>query len=215
MTSNTGTRNIILFPLVLHEFMIPDFDADEIVKYCYNERTIDPEGKHKSNRGGWQSQDHYSRFDNILSRTLLKGLNLWSESDIFEKGAQMEVTAMWINMNGKKDYNMKHNHPNADLSGVFWVQGAGPKKGSLVFDDANNFSRFQESVCYTENFKNEYMLWDQFVFEPKVGQCVIFPASLDHNVEFNETDEERISVSFNIVLDIDFNSATIGRAINK
>ena len=209
------TNHIILFPVVLHEFMIPDFDADAIVEYCYGERRIDPEGKHKSNRGGWQSQDHYCRFDNILSRTLMSALNKWSEDDVFQKGTQMEVGSMWININGKNNYNMKHNHPNADLSGVFWVKGVGRDVGSLVFDDANNYSRFQESVCYTEEFKSKNLLWDQFVFEPKIGQCVIFPACLDHNVEFNTTDEERISISFNITLDIDFNSATIGKAIHK
>ncbi len=209
------SNSIILFPLMLHEFDIPDFDANAIIDYCYNERRIDPEGKQKSNRGGWQSQDHYSRFDNILSRTLMRGLNQWSNGNIFEQGTQMECGAMWININGRNCYNMKHNHPNADLSGVFWVKGSGPNVGSLVFDDPNNYSRFQENVCYSKEFKDEHKLWNQFVFEPKIGQCVIFPASQDHNVEINETDEERISVSFNIVLDIDFNSATIGRAINK
>ena len=87
--------------------------------------------------------------------------------------------------------------------------------GSLIFDDPHNYSRFQENVCYSKAFKDKNKLWSQFVFEPKVGQCVIFPASQDHNVETNQTDEERISVSFNIVLDIDFNSATIGRQIKK
>ena len=64
-------------------------------------------------------------------------------------------------------------------------------------------------------FKNSNYLWDQFTFEPTIGQCIIFPACQDHNVEINGTDEERISVSFNIRLDIDFNSATIGRMRNK
>ena len=209
------TNNIVLFPLMLHEFDIPDFDADAIIDYCYNERKADPEGKQKSNRGGWQSQDHYCRFDNILSRTLMKGLNKWSEDDIFEKGTQMQVQAMWININGPNCYNMKHNHPNSDLSGVFWVKGSGPNIGSLVFDDSNNYSRFQESVCYSDNFKTSNNLWDQFTFEPTIGQCLIFPSCQDHNVESNQTDEERISVSFNMTLDIDFNSATIGKAINK
>jgi len=206
---------ITLFPIVIHQFDIPDFDADAIEKYCYGEQRIDPEGKQKSNRGGWQSQDHYCRFDNILSRTLMRGLNKWSEDDILQKGTEMEVGAMWININGPNCYNMKHNHPNADLSGVFWVKGSGPNIGSLVFDDTNNYSRFQESVCYSETFKNSNYLWDQFTFEPTIGQCIIFPACQDHNVEINGTDEERISVSFNIRLDIDFNSATIGKAISK
>ena len=209
------SNSIILFPYVIHQFDIPDFDADAITEYCYGEQRIDPEGKQKSNRGGWQSQDHYCRFDNILSRTLMKGLDKWFEEDIFNKGTQIEVGAMWININGRDSYNIKHNHPNSDLSGVFWVKGSGPDVGSLVFDDDNGYSRFKEGVCYSENFKKTNNLWDQFTFEPTIGQCLIFPSCQDHNVEFNLTDEERISISFNIDLDIDLNSATIGKSINK
>ena len=201
---------IRLFPTLVHEFKIPDFDRQSIIEYCYQQRKEDPHGMQKSNRGGWQSQDHFCMFNNPLSDALTSGLSSYvQENNIFQKGVGIEVQAMWININGPGCYNINHNHPNSDLSGVFWVKG-GPDMGSLVFDDYNNYSRFMEVVAYSNEFKDDNGLWTQFRFEPQEGECVLFPASLDHCVEDNQSQEERISVSFNIKLDMDFKSANIG-----
>ena len=204
---------IKLFPTLIHEFKIPDFRQETLLRYCYEERDKNIEGVFKSNRGGWQSQDHYCLFNNPINTALRLSLSDWvNNSNTFEKGTQMEVQAMWININGNGSYNMKHNHPNSDMSGVFWIKGT-PEQGCLTFDDPCNYSRFQEVVCYSTEFKEEHGLWNQFRFEPSPGEGVIFPSCQDHAVEENKTDEDRISVSFNMRLDIDFNSANI--ATNK
>ena len=39
-----------------------------------------------------------------------------------------------------------------------------------------------------------------YSFTPKEGKMLIFPSSLSHLVEKNESDEDRISYSFNIIL---------------
>ena len=36
---------------------------------------------------------------------------------------------------------------------------------------------------------------------PKEGSMLVFPAYLDHKVEPNKSDEDRISISFNIEID--------------
>tara|TARA_B100001996_G_scaffold340660_1_gene294296 strand:+ start:69 stop:689 length:621 start_codon:yes stop_codon:yes gene_type:complete len=202
-----------LFPTLLHEFTIPDFAAerDSLIEYCYNEFKADQKGRHKSNRGkGWQSQDHYCVFQNPLNTTLTKVLrHFLLETDIFEKGTEMACQAMWININYPGSYNIKHDHPNSDLSGVFWIKAGADDMGELILDDPFSYSRFQEGVCYSIEYQKKHGLCKSFNINPQEGELVIFPSNLEHSVDINNSKEERISVSFNLKLDIDFNSANI------
>ena len=202
-----------LFPTLLHEFTIPDFAAerDSLIEYCYNEFKADQKGRNKSNRGkGWQSQDHYCVFENPLNTTLTKVLrHFLLETDIFEKGTEMACQAMWINLNYPGSYNIKHNHPNSDLSGVFWLKAGADNMGELILGDPFSYSRFQEGVCYSIDYQQRHGLCKSYNITPQEGELVIFPSNLEHSVDINNSNEERISVSFNLKLDIDFNSANI------
>jgi ectoine hydroxylase-related dioxygenase (phytanoyl-CoA dioxygenase family) len=43
--------------------------------------------------------------------------------------------------------------------------------------------------------------WNRISFRGERGQIVLFPGYLPHQVLSNESNEERISLSFNIILD--------------
>ena len=40
-----------------------------------------------------------------------------------------------------------------------------------------------------------------FHFNPVAGRLLVFPSHLEHHVDFNESQEDRISVSFNVRLE--------------
>ena len=85
------------------------------------------------------------------------------------------------------------------MSGVFWIK-APKNSGSIVFHSPEMFNRFQELDSYEDDFcynSNCYMTHD---FVPHEGRILIFPASLEHHVEENKSNEDRISYSFNLVL---------------
>jgi len=190
-----------LFPNSIHNLEITDFDEckDELVKEIYQERERDPKGRTVSNQGGWQSNSH--ELHECKSEMLQKVIkNLLSE---FKKNLLQEDIGItcegWMNINGPGNFNVKHNHPRCHLSGVFWIKV--PKNsGSIMFHSPEIFNRFQELDSYEEDFcynSNCYMTHN---FAPHEGRILIFPASLEHHVEKNNSNEDRISYSFNILL---------------
>ena len=185
----------LLFPTCIHIFETEDFESikDELVQHVYEERDRDPKGRTISNRGGWQSRD-FTKDDKILS---IIG-KIICQLPILNKGIDFGMDC-WFNINGKGNYNNKHVHPNSDFSGVFWLKT--PKEcGNIVFESPHNFSSYMEMQSYTEKFKHDSGFTYNCIFKPVEGKMLIFPSSLQHEVKPNESDEDRISVSFNIKL---------------
>ena len=193
MDLNYNTQ--LLFPTCIHIFQIENFESvkDELVEHVYEENDKDPEGRIISNIGGWQSKD-FVEDDKILSIII----NIVRELPVLNKGINFNIEC-WFNINGTGDYNSKHVHPNSDFSGVFWLKT--PRNcGNIVFESPHNFSSYMEMQSYTEKFKHDSGFNYNCVFKPTEGKMLIFPSSLEHSVEINESDKTRISVSFNIKL---------------
>ena len=190
---------ISLFPVLLHEFDIPDFKDIEknLIKTSYQQRKKDPKGRVCSNRGGWQSS-FLQKEDNIIRSTLLRGIRDYGEfNQIFE--CDLILDSLWININGKGDYNELHHHPSCDLSGVFWIKTP-VDCGSLVFNSPHDFVQAKELKSYAAGVKDEWKQFESYYFPSIAGRLMIFPSFLLHQVRPNQSNEDRISVSFNIAL---------------
>ena len=94
---------------------------------------------------------------------------------------------------------MKHNHPTSDLSGVLWIKSQ-KDCGNIIFDSPRSFATHQEIECYNEDFKENNNYFHSFSFNPVAGRLIVFPSHLEHHVDFNKSQGDRISVSFNIRL---------------
>jgi uncharacterized protein (TIGR02466 family) len=99
----------------------------------------------------------------------------------------------WANVNCKYAYNDVHNHPNAMLSGVYYVK-AQADCGELALLDP----RKQANVMLPGFSERTPLNSPLQRFAPEVGRLVIFPSWLEHGVDQNLSDEDRISISFNI-----------------
>tara|TARA_B100000131_G_scaffold76325_1_gene72851 strand:- start:1101 stop:1667 length:567 start_codon:yes stop_codon:yes gene_type:complete len=94
----------------------------------------------------------------------------------------------WFTKCGKDNYAHMHNHGASDISGVYYHKTNG-EDGNLFFHTPNPF-------LDTNNF---YMhLGNQWEHTPFEGKLLLFPGWLMHGVRENPTDNERISLSFNI-----------------
>ena len=185
----------LLFPTCIHIFEYENFESvkDELVQHVYEEKDRDPKGRILSNRGGWQSRD-FVKDDKIFY--LIE--KIFCELPILNKGISFSLDC-WFNINKKGSYNTKHVHPTSDFSGVFWLKTS-MNCGNIVFESPHNFSSFIEIQSYTDKFKNDTGCTGGYFFNPIEGKMLIFPSSLEHEVQPNESDEDRISVSFNIKL---------------
>ena len=143
----------------------------------------------KSNRGGWQSELYDSK--NEMFEPLINEIREFC-SNLPINIKEIIIPQLWVNVNKRGDWNIIHQHGQYDLSGTYYVKV--PKdSGRLVFRDprpaaiGNKFmiNRFDNGEIKNVN-----------VMEGMLG---IWPAYLDHFVEPSNTDEERISISFDII----------------
>ena len=194
------------FPCMVH---IVETDPDEKIKsYCLNLREQKPETNYVSNRKGWQSHsfdctetgtfksDHYtdSNPDVSINKKLYE---LFEQSLNRVVNGKLKICNYWININGKGAYNVGHVHPGSHLSGVYYVKC--PKdSGVIVFENPYNFIAFNELDSYNEEFRQRNAQYGTMYIEPKDGLLLIFPAHLRHAVPENNSDEERISIAFNL-----------------
>ena len=91
---------------------------------------------------------------------------------------------MWANINDKYNYNAHHTHEGI-LSGVFYLH-VPENSGRLILVDPA--VRNHNSVIKNSNYG----------IKPERLACIVFPSWLEHYVEPNQSDEYRISISFNI-----------------
>jgi len=195
---NLSYSNINLFPSVIHQFDVNGFNEiqDELIDCVYKMREKDPVGHTISNRRGWQSSCFsIDNEDDVLKKFLT---NCLAEFPPIKKSVKLFVSA-WININPPEAFNMKHNHPTSDLSGVLWIKSQ-KDCGNIIFDSPRSFATHQEIECYNEDFKENNNYFHSFSFNPVAGRLIVFPSHLEHHVDFNKSQEDRISVSFNIRL---------------
>ena len=109
----------------------------------------------------------------------------------------------WPNVNRFGDYHDLHNHPHCWLSGTYYV--AVPEKPD---DLAGRKDRRPGAISFYDPRPQANMnavakdpqIEAEFTLLPKPGTILIWPAFLHHFVHPNLSKENRISVSFNVVL---------------
>ena len=188
-------RQEILWPTPYWHTMIWEFMRSE-TKVTFNEdftgwiqgQMEKNQSVRKSNRGGWQSDLYKPEGEFLPLVKQIKEFCNYLPLDI----KQIRIPQLWVNVNKKGDWNTIHQHGTYHLAGTYYVKV--PKdSGRLVFRDprpgaiSNVFmiNRFDKG-----EFKNINLM---------EGLLMIWPSYLDHFVEPSQTDEERISISFDIV----------------
>jgi len=161
---------------------------EDFTNYILNEAE-NKESVIKSNRGGWQSDlvDPTDENYKPLVREIVefvKYLNLNIKD--------MRIIQLWTNVNRKNDFNIIHQHGHYTLAGTYYVKV--PKNsGRIVFRDPRPGAI--GNIFLNDKFdKGEFMSMN--IME---GSLAIWPSYLDHFVEPSNSDEERISISFDIV----------------
>src|SRR5439155_25432433 len=87
-----------------------------------------------------------------------------------------------------------HSHPNNYLSGAYYVR-TNPGADTINFHDP----RSQAAVIRPPVTELTAENTDQVVVKVTDGTLLLFPSYLEHSVDATGADEERVSVSFNIM----------------
>ena len=164
----------------------------QVLKWKQN----DPEGKKRTNVNGWHSTTDMNLKEeyNVLTKELFA-----MQDEIYKKeflDLKPVLGNMWANVNYPGGYNRPHLHPNSLFSGVYWIKTP-MKSGNLMLYDPRQ--GIQMSMPNRKEGKLPPELWREVHYEPRAGTAVMFPAWLWHEVRTNESNDIRISVSFNFL----------------
>ncbi len=117
-------------------------------------------------------------------------LNFYIKELLKGQDFNLYITQSWANFTEKNECHHPHNHPNSFLSGIFYVQ-VDSNNDITIFNKEPNFIF---SITSTEpNIFNS----NSWAYQPKNGDLLVFPSNMAHGVPTKETDETRISISFN------------------
>jgi len=103
---------------------------------------------------------------------------------------------MWANINPPGSMNRAHIHPNSLWSGVYYVK-ASENSGQLKIEDPRSVALMVRPRM--KQSKPPRRLWREDNYDPKAGRLIMFPSWLNHCVDTNESNDIRISVSFNFM----------------
>jgi uncharacterized protein (TIGR02466 family) len=119
----------------------------------------------------------------------------------YDKDYPIEINS-WLNYNQPQSFFFRHDHYSALISGVLYLQT--PEKcGDIVFHSPlearrvhDTFFRHRLKVKVKENNYN----FAEMRITPQKGVVLMFEPWLQHTVERNCSDDNRISISFNVLV---------------
>lgn len=161
----------------------------------YKERNPSKETP-RSNVSGYQSPDtlhHVPELEPLFQYICQIGIGACADLDFVD--CDIAITSAWLNVNNSRQC-MNNVHIHGDVfSGVFYLQ-APERSGKLVISNPA-INRLWEG-CRLAAQKNKFT-GESIKIDPREGNIILFPSYLPHSVETNDHDEERISISFNII----------------
>ena len=148
--------------------------------------------RRQKDNGNFRSDDSY-----LLRQEKLKSIkNFLGESvnkfttNVLNSKQRLIITQCWANRNPKGSRHHEHVHPNSIISGVMYFQ-INEKLPPI------QFSKERQDGVKLDPIKYNNLTAESFMLPCKPGELILFPSSLKHSVPINQSDEDRISISFN------------------
>ena len=200
--NNMDNEYIQMFSVPMQKTVL-ELNIDSLIEFCYEMKRKDEKGVELSNLGGWQS-------DNVGDETHTEFVKLKTEiedaANIYHREIQLKKTYnqkidnIWANINQKGHCNALHNHPFSCLSGAFYLTKGetAPIDFEHPFKNINTYF-WDSSIIEEWNSVNSV----SFSLHPKPNTLLIFPSWLQHKVSMNKENTDRISFSFNTIIQKD------------
>jgi uncharacterized protein (TIGR02466 family) len=170
-------------------------DNDKLAQHIIDWSNQD-QGVQKTNYKGWHSTTDMANKGEY--QLLVNELNTMCKEVFNEEWLDREPVLgnMWANINPKDGMNQPHIHPNSLFSGVYYVK-SNPQAGRLkIYDPRPGAQIVMPARLQGQPPKH---LWRDANLDPFPGRIIMFPAWLWHSVEPNQSNDLRISVSFNFI----------------
>ena len=151
-----------------------------------------------SNVGGWHSklfsnQDLQKSPLKVFTENISTCVNICLTDLGASNDVKVYIHNAWININEPGHYNNKHDHGFTNLSGVFYLTDT---NSNINFYKNKDFMDFTTNSVLSNN--DTTCSFKKVTYQPKKGDLLIFPSWLEHDVEYNDFLDTRISVAFNL-----------------
>lgn len=175
----------------------------ELLKECQQVRNYDDEGRawsEKNYPGGYTSYASMAQLHRFSSTFAELERRLNRHVKEFTKHLEMDLrkrkfamTDCWVNIMPRQVVHSLHLHPLSFISGSYYVSTP-PECSRIKFEDPR-LDRFMAAPPKLPNPRPEN---EQFVsYGVEAGHVVLFESWLRHEVASNQSEAERISISFN------------------
>jgi uncharacterized protein (TIGR02466 family) len=165
--------------------------AQDIVNWSNQDQ-----GLQKTNYKGWHSKTDMAskpEYQPLVNELMIMCKDVFKEEWLDREPI---LGNMWANINPKDGMNQPHIHPNSLFSGVYYVK-SNPQAGRLkIYDPRPGAQIVMPARLQGQPPKH---LWRDANLDPVPGRIIMFPAWLLHSVEPNQSNDLRISVSFNFI----------------
>jgi len=175
-----------------------DFNK-ELEKYIYQLKKEDlNKNITLSNRGGWHSPNFKLTQTGTIQHKFALAMQKYILRTCLELGwvtenKHIRINNMWSIINKKNDFNVIHTHPNSFLSTAYYVRA--PKDcGEFQVESLNIAKKYSHPEIKKVNELNR----DRVGINVEEGDLLIFPGYLPHKVSKNQSDKDRIVISFNV-----------------
>ena len=153
-------------------------------------------GINRTNVKGWHSQtDMHTKpeYKPLVDQLFLAMRQVWDDQHL---DRETQLGNMWANINPPGGSNQPHVHPNCLYSGVYYIKSSIASGRLRLYDPRPGIQLTMPARKSGDPGKS---LWRDVNLDPVPGRIIIFPAWLWHCVEPNQSNDIRISVSFNFI----------------
>ena len=165
--------------------------TNEIVEWSKR----DP-GVKKTNRNGWHSTTEMHKmpvFKPLIHELFKMQFEIYKEEWLDREPI---LGNMWANINPPGSYNASHIHANSLFSGVYYVK-APKNSGNLICNEPRPGVQLNMPIRTKGELPKH--LWRDIHLEHIEGRILMFPSYVWHSVDPNQSNDTRISVSFNFI----------------
>lgn len=198
----TLARVDTLFPIPLYRYRIDEPDLNDALTREIAARRKAEQGLENRNRHGWQSQHDFfqrkeqgharlARIFAQLTKQTIEALDPTADFDRF----QVALNG-WLNVNPPGGYNSPHQHSDAHLSGVYYVDV--PKSRTEAGGAIEFLS--PHPVRLLSTLIRSPLFSDRIRVQPSAGDLLIFPSQLTHWVHPNDSGKPRVTIAFNATI---------------
>ena len=196
-----------LFPTLIHSQSIRDQTVlSELEEACWMIEDGDSAGHDWCEREGYPGYTSYASLDDLPLRApafsdlvaiLDRHAKAFAELMHWDIGtAKLKCDSMWVNVLGEGGHHGGHIHPNSVISGTCYVampDGA----GRIKFEDPRLPMLMAAPPLKSDAPQSSHRF---HYLSPAAGDVLMWESWLRHEVMASQSEEPRISVSFNYAL---------------